>query len=64
MALLGSDTLNAGSSRPLLMGANGFSSGNGWLAWRDVVGGAARIVLDPFGRAPYSPPLRAVLLLC
>lgn len=27
MALLGSDTLDAGSSRPLLMGANGFSSG-------------------------------------
>lgn len=33
MALLGSDVLNAGSSQPLLMGANGFSSGNGCLAW-------------------------------
>lgn len=48
----------------LLMGANGFSSGNGWLAGRDAVGVIARIVLDPFGRVPYSPPVRAVLLLC
>jgi len=63
MALLGSDILNAGSSQPLIMEANGLSSGNGWLVWRDVVGVATRIVLDPFGRAPHYPPLRDALLL-